>query len=135
MRRPTEVLERGLRPAERFVDDFFWSRWRLEVGVFDLFCVGRGEGIDQTVEWGKVALIGALDGVLDAVITRDQNRIGSPHVGEVRGGAGFATPCGEPSSKGLVAGKHRRQRSRILSASDPREAAEEEGEIDRVSAE
>ena len=124
-----------LSAAERFVDDLFWSRWRFEISVFDLLSVRRGERIDETVKRGKVAAIGALDGLLDAVIARDQDRVGGAHVGEMRGGVGLATPCGEPFFKSLTAGKHRGQRVSIVSASDTCELTEEEGEIDCVSAE
>ena len=31
-----------LGAAKGFVDDFFRSRWRLEISVFDLVGVGRG---------------------------------------------------------------------------------------------
>ena len=55
-----------LGAAKSFVDDFFWSRWRFKISVFDLVSVGRGERIDETVERGTVATIGALDGLLDA---------------------------------------------------------------------
>ena len=37
-----EKLKLWLGAAESFVDDFFWSRWRFEISVFDLFSVGRG---------------------------------------------------------------------------------------------
>ena len=60
-----------LGTAERFVDDFFWSWWRFEISVFDLISVRRGQSIDETVELGKVASIGALDGLLDAVVARN----------------------------------------------------------------
>jgi hypothetical protein len=32
----------GLGATESFVDDFFWSRWRFEISVFDLVTIGRG---------------------------------------------------------------------------------------------
>ena len=101
----------------------------------DLLSVGRGQGIDETVERGKVATIGALDGLLDAVIARDKDRVGSAHVGEAHGGVGFATPFCEPLCKRLTAGKHRRKRCRILSAGDTCEVTEKEGEIDLLGAE
>ena len=44
-----------LGAAKRFVDDFFWSRWRFKISVFDLVSVGRGERIDEieriVTEW------------------------------------------------------------------------------------
>jgi hypothetical protein len=40
----------GLGAAESFLDDFFRPRWRFEVSVFDLFGVGRSQGIHQSVE-------------------------------------------------------------------------------------
>jgi|SRR5580704_7365220 hypothetical protein len=61
----------GLGAAESFLDDFFRPRWRFEVSVFDLFGVGRGQGIHQTVEWNKVADISTLDCLLHTVIARD----------------------------------------------------------------
>ena len=67
----TEKPKLGLGTTESFVDDFFWSRWRFEISVFDLVSVGRGQRVDETVEQGEVAIIGALDGLLDSVITRD----------------------------------------------------------------
>ena len=67
----TEKPKLGLGATESFVDDFFWSRWRFEISVFDLVSVGRGQRVDETVERGEVAIIGALDGLLDSVITRD----------------------------------------------------------------
>jgi hypothetical protein len=117
------------------MDDFFWSRWRFEVSVFGLVSVGRGQGIDETVERGKVAAIGVLDGLFDAVIARDQDRVGSAHIGEAHGGVGFAAPFGEPWRKQLTAGKHRLDRCGILSAGDTRKVTEKEGEIDLVGAE
>jgi len=60
-----------LGTAESFVDDFFWPWWRFEISVFGLISVGRGERIDKTVKLGKVASIGALDGLLDAVVARN----------------------------------------------------------------
>ena len=67
----TENPKLWLGTAESFVDDFFWSWWRFEISVFDLVSVGRGQRVDETVERGEVAIIGALDGLLDSVITRD----------------------------------------------------------------
>ena len=99
----------GLGAAKRFVDNFIWSQWHFEVNIFDLVSVGCGERIDETVKWGKVTTIGALDGLLDAVVARDSDRVGSAHVGEVLNGIGFATPFGEPFFKRLTAGKHRSQ--------------------------
>ena len=32
----------ALGAAKSFVDDFFWSRWRFEISVFDLVSIGRG---------------------------------------------------------------------------------------------
>ena len=32
----------ALGAAKSLVDDFFWSRWRLEISVFDLVSIGRG---------------------------------------------------------------------------------------------
>ena len=32
----------ALGAAKRLVDDFFWSRWRFEISVFDLVSIGRG---------------------------------------------------------------------------------------------
>jgi hypothetical protein len=32
----------GLGPAESFVDNFFWPRWRFEIGVFDPVIIRRG---------------------------------------------------------------------------------------------
>ena len=32
----------GLGATESFVDDFFWSRWRFEISIFDLVSIGRG---------------------------------------------------------------------------------------------
>ena len=66
-----EKLKLGLGTTEGFVDDFFWSRWRFEISVFDLVSVGRGQRVDETMERGEVAIIGALDSLLDLVITRD----------------------------------------------------------------
>ena len=120
----------GLGAAESLMDDFFWPRWHFEVSVFLLLGVGRGQGIDQTVEWGEVSTVCALDGLLDAVIAWDQDGVGSAHVGEARSAVGFAMPSGEPLSKSPTVGKHRRERRRILSAGDTREIAEKEGEID-----
>ena len=124
-----------LGAAKSFVDDFFWSRWRFKISVFDLVSVGRGERIDETVEQGTVATIGALDGLLDAVIARNEDRVGGTHVGEVLGGIGFATPSGEPFLKRLTAGKHRRKRFRILATGDTCQLTEKEGEIDLLGAE
>src|ERR1051326_7495351 len=109
------------------MDDFFWSRWHFEVSILRLLRVRRGQGIDETVERGKVATVRAVDGLLDAVIARDQDRVGSAHVGEAHGGLGFATPFGEPLSKSLTAGKHCRKCCRILSAGDTCEVTEKEG--------
>ena len=67
----TEKSKLGLGATESFVDDFFWARCRFEISVFDLVSVGRGQRVDETVERGEVAIIGALDGLLDSVITRD----------------------------------------------------------------
>ena len=68
---PRSLREPGLGAAKSFVDDFFWS-WRcFEISVFDLVSVGRGYRIDETVKLGKVASIGALDGLLDAVVARN----------------------------------------------------------------
>ena len=68
---PRSLREPGLGAAKSFVDDFFWS-WRcFEISVFDLVSVGRGQRVDETGEQGEVAIIGALDGLLDSVITRD----------------------------------------------------------------
>ena len=124
-----------LGAAKSFSDDFFWSRRRFEIRVFDLLSVGHGERIDETVEWGIVATIGVLDGLLDAVITRNEDRVGRTHVGEVLGGIGFAPPFGEPFLKRLAPGKHRRKRFRILPTGDACQLTEEEGEIDLLSAE
>ena len=135
VREASKKSKLGLGAAESLMDDFFWPRWRFEVGVFDLISVGRGQGIDETVERGKVATVRALDGLLDAVIARDQDGVGSAHVGEAHGGVGFPPPLGEPLSKSLSAGKHRRERCRILSAGDTCEVTEKEGEIDLLGAE
>ena len=116
------------------MDNLFWPRGCFEICVFDLLGVGCGEPIDEAVEQGEVATVGALDGLLDAVITRDSDRVGSAHVGEVLGGIGLITPFGEPFSERLTAGKHRSKRVRILAASDTREVPEEEGEIDLLGA-
>ena len=124
-----------LGAAEGFADDFFWSRWRFEISVFDLVSEGRGERLNETMERGKIVTIAALDGLLDAVIARDQDRVGSTHLGEVPGGVGIAPPFRQPSVKGLTAGKHRSQRFRILSAGDSCEVTEKEGEIDLLGAE
>ena len=32
----------ALGAAKSLVDDFFWSRWRFEISVFDLVNIGRG---------------------------------------------------------------------------------------------
>ena len=32
----------ALGAAKSLVDDFFWSRWRFEISVFDLVSIGRG---------------------------------------------------------------------------------------------
>ena len=117
------------------MDDFFWLRWRFKVSVFDLFSVGRGQGIDETVERGEVATIGALDGLLHSMVARDQDRVGSAHVGEVLGGVGFPTPLGEPFFKRLAVRKHRSKRLRIPSTGDACEMTEEEGEIDLLKGE
>src|ERR1035437_3018171 len=61
----------GLSAAESLMDDFIRLRGRFEVSVFGLLSVGRGQGIDETVERGKVATVAALDGLLNAVIARD----------------------------------------------------------------
>ena len=124
----------GLGAAKRFVDDFVWSGWRFEISVFDPLGVGRGQRIDETVERSKVATVAALDRLLDAVIARDEDRVGSPHVSEVLGGVRFATPCGKPFFEGLTAGKHRRKRFGIVSLGDTCEVTEKEGEIDRLGA-
>ena len=87
----------GLGAAESFVDDFFRPRWRFEVGVFDMFGVGRGQGIHQTVEWSKVADISALDRLLHTVIARDEDRVGGrSDCREVPRGVSFPTPFREP---------------------------------------
>ena len=78
------------------MNDFIGLRWRFEVGVFGLLGEGFGQGIDEAVERGKVATIAALDGLLNAVIARDQDGVGSAHVGEARPGLGFSAPFGEP---------------------------------------
>ena len=124
-----------LGPAESLVDNFFWPRWRFKVGVFDLFSVGRGQGIDETVERGKIASIGALDGLVHSMIARGEHRVGRAHVGEVPGGVGFPLPRGEPFFKRLAAGKHCSKRSRIPSAGDACEVTKEEGEIDLLKGE
>ena len=117
------------------MDDFFWSRRRFEIGVFALIGVGRSQGIDETMERSIVATIRAPDGLLDAVITRDQDRVGGAHASEVRGGAGFATPLRKPFFKWLTYGKHRSKRLRIFSAGDSGEATEKEGEINLLGTE
>ena len=86
----------ALGAAERLVDDFFWSRWRFKVRVFDLFGVWCRQSIDETVEPREVAPIGTVDGLLHSMVARDQDRVGSAHVGEVPGGVGVLTPPGEP---------------------------------------
>ena len=119
----------GLGAAESFLDDFFRPRWRFEVSVFDLFGVGRGQGIHQTVEWNKVADICTLDRLLHTVIARDQDRVGAAHRREVPGGVSFPTPFGEPLFESLAAGKHHGKRFRVFSAGDSCEMTEKEREI------
>ena len=70
----------------------------------------RGRRRDTEETERSLAAIGALDGVLDAVITRNQNRVGSAHAGKVLGGASFAAPFGEPFFERLTGGKHRSKR-------------------------
>jgi hypothetical protein len=61
----------GLSAAESFANDFFRPRWLFEISVFSALRVGLSQGISETVERGKVSTIGALDGMLDAVIAWD----------------------------------------------------------------
>ena len=119
----------GLGAAESFVDDFFRPRWRFEIGVFDLFGVGRSQGIHQTVEWSKVADISALDRLLHTVIARDQDRVGAAHRREVPGGVSIPMPFGKPLFERLAAGKHHGERFRVFSAGDSCEMTEKEREI------
>ena len=69
--RPRAPREPGLGAAKSFVDDFFWPWWCFEISVFNLVSVGRGYRIDETMKLVKVASIGALDGLLDAVVARN----------------------------------------------------------------
>ena len=80
------------------------------------------------MERGEVVTGGALDGLLDAMITRNQDRVGGAHVGEVPVGIGFATPFGEPCCERLTAGKHCSHRFRGVSAGDTGEVTEKERE-------
>ena len=82
------------------------------------------------MERGEVSTVGTLDGLLDAVIARDEDGVGSAHVSEVLRWVGFATPCGEPFLKSLTAVKHCRKRFRILSAGDTCEVTEKECKVD-----
>lgn len=77
-----------LGAAESFVNDFLWSWWCFQISVFDLVNVGLGERFDETVKRGKIATISALDGLLDAVIARNTDRVSGAHVGEVLVGIG-----------------------------------------------
>ena len=118
-----------LGAAKRFADDFFWSWWRFEISVFDLLGVRRSERIDETVERCKVATIGTLDGLFDAVVAWDQYRVGRAHVDKLGSGAGLATPSGEPLNNSLSAREHCLKYLRVLSTGDTCEMSKEEGKI------
>src|ERR1700733_13315855 len=100
----------GLGAAESFVDDFLRPRWRFEIGIFNLFGEGRRQGIYQTVERSELADITALDRLLHAVITRDQDGVGAAHRREMRGGISISAPFGKPLFEGILTGKHRDKR-------------------------
>ena len=119
-----------LGAAERLVNDFFWSRGRFKIRVFDLFSVRRGQGIDEAVERDKVAAIGTLNGLVHPMIPRNENGVGTAHVGKALDEAGFSAPLPEPFLKRLTAGKHLRKRLRVFSTGDLCQVAEEQGEVD-----
>ena len=119
----------GLGAAESFVDDFFRPRWHFEIGIFVLFGEGRRQGVYQTVERSELADTTALDRLLNAVITRDQDGVGAAHCREVPDGVSFPIPFGEPLFERLAARKHPGKRFRVFSAGHSREMTEKEREI------
>src|ERR1700722_720604 len=125
----TIIRASGLGSAESFADDFFRPRRRFEIGVFNSFGVGRGQGIHKTVEWSKVADISTLDRLLHTVIARDQDRVGAAHRREMPRGVCFPTPFGEPLFERLAARKHHGKRFRVFSVGDWCKMTEKEREI------
>ncbi len=67
---------------------FVRSRWRFEIPEGDLFRVGLSQGIDEAMEGSKVPAVGALDGLFDPMVARDDHRVGRAHVGDTRVGGG-----------------------------------------------
>src|SRR3972149_7140840 len=104
-----------LGPAESLVNDLFRLRRGFQIGVFGLLGGGRGQRVGQTVERGIVLTIGALDRLLDSMISRNQDRIGGAHPG-VTGGIGCALPIREPLPQTVAVAKNRGQRLRIPAA-------------------
>src|SRR5262245_56371437 len=71
---------RPLRTAERLIDALFRRRRFGEVHVLRLVLERPPQHLDQRFEWPEIAARhGCRDGLLHAVVARDESRIGSPH--------------------------------------------------------
>ena len=76
--------------AERFGHAFFGCGGQFQIGVVGILVKRAGQCVDQSMEGSEVILVTGLNGLLDAVVARNEDGIGRAH--RLESGRGLYRP-------------------------------------------